>query len=171
MNDFVEECRREWRRLRVPRHIADEMAAELEADLDEAAPEDVLGSDAFDARTFAARWAAERGVTRRRLATRKLLVVAAILASVAVAGAGGALAITAHDQVPTALPLATPSSTEGASVWVTSPNAARVVIGPRMLEEASDTRRTIGSALLIAGLACVVLVTLVPGTLKAPGTS
>ena len=44
MNDFVEECRREWRRLRVPKHLADEMAAELAADLEEAAPEDVLGT-------------------------------------------------------------------------------------------------------------------------------
>jgi hypothetical protein len=67
VNDFVEECRREWRRLRVPNRIANEMAADLKADLDEAeaegaSPEAVLGSEAFDPRSFAASWAAERGV-------------------------------------------------------------------------------------------------------------
>jgi hypothetical protein len=68
VNDFVEECRREWRRLGVADPIADEMAADLTADLDEAAaeggsPEDVLGTSAFDPRPFAASWAAARGVT------------------------------------------------------------------------------------------------------------
>jgi hypothetical protein len=67
VNDFVEECRREWRRLRVPDRVANEMAADLKADLDEAeaegaSPEAVLGSEAFDPRSFAASWAAERGV-------------------------------------------------------------------------------------------------------------
>ncbi len=66
-NDFVEECRREWRRLRVSDRVANEMAADLKADLDEAeaegaSPEAVLGSEAFDPRSFAASWAAERGV-------------------------------------------------------------------------------------------------------------
>jgi hypothetical protein len=67
VNDFVEECRREWRRLRVPDRDANEMAADLKADLEEAeaegvSPEAVLGSEAFDPRSFAASWAAERGV-------------------------------------------------------------------------------------------------------------
>jgi hypothetical protein len=67
VNDFVEECRREWRRLRVPDRVANEMAADLKADLDEAEAEGasleaVLGSEAFDPRSFAASWAAERGV-------------------------------------------------------------------------------------------------------------
>jgi hypothetical protein len=67
VNDFVEECRREWQRLRVPDRVANEMAADLKADLDEAeaegaSPEAVLGSEAFDPRSFAASWAAERGV-------------------------------------------------------------------------------------------------------------
>jgi hypothetical protein len=44
------------------------MAADLEADLDEAeaeggSPEDVLGNSAFDPRRFAAAWAVARGVT------------------------------------------------------------------------------------------------------------
>ena len=68
MNEFVEECRREWRRLGVPDPVANEMAADLTADLEEAeaeggSPEDVLGNSAFDPRRFAAAWAAARGVT------------------------------------------------------------------------------------------------------------
>jgi len=66
--EFVEECRREWRRLGVPNPVANEMAADLTADLEEAeaeggSPEDVLGNSAFDPRRFAAAWAAARGVT------------------------------------------------------------------------------------------------------------
>lgn len=68
MSEFVEECRREWRRLGVPDPVANEMAADLTADLQEAeaeggSPEDVLGNGAFDPRRFAAAWAVARGVT------------------------------------------------------------------------------------------------------------
>ncbi|HEY5024661.1 MAG TPA: hypothetical protein VII76_06775 [Acidimicrobiales bacterium] len=68
MSQFVDECRREWRRLGVPDPIANEMAADLTADLEEAeaeggTAEDVLGNSAFDPRRFAAAWAAARGVT------------------------------------------------------------------------------------------------------------
>ena len=67
MSKFVVECRREWKRLGVPDAVANEMAADLEADLSEAeaegaSAEDVLGSAVFDARSFAASWATERGV-------------------------------------------------------------------------------------------------------------
>lgn len=67
MNPFVEECRREWRRLRVPDAVAEEMAVDLAADLREGeaegiSAEEVLGSGAFDPRSFAASWAAARGV-------------------------------------------------------------------------------------------------------------
>jgi hypothetical protein len=67
VTEFVDECRREWRRLRVPDAVANEMAADLAADLNEAevegvSPEEVLGSGAFDPRAFAASWAAERGL-------------------------------------------------------------------------------------------------------------
>jgi hypothetical protein len=69
VSKFVKECRREWKRLRVPDPIANEMAADLEADLAEAeaegaSAEQVLGSGAFDPKAFAASWAAERGVAR-----------------------------------------------------------------------------------------------------------
>lgn len=68
MNEFVEECRREWRRLGVPDPIANEMAADLTADIEEAeseggTAEDVLGNSAFDPRHFAGSWAVARGIT------------------------------------------------------------------------------------------------------------
>jgi hypothetical protein len=67
MSDFVEQCRREWKRLGVHEPLADEMAAELASDLEEAEAEGVsadelLGSSAADPRSFAASWAAERGI-------------------------------------------------------------------------------------------------------------
>jgi hypothetical protein len=67
VTQFVDECRREWRRLRVPDAVANEMAAELEADLHDAeddgrSAEEVLGNGVFDAPSFAAAWASERGV-------------------------------------------------------------------------------------------------------------
>jgi len=67
MSDFVEQCRREWKRLGVPDPLAEEMATDLASDLREAeadgvSAEELLGSSAFDPRSFAASWAAERGV-------------------------------------------------------------------------------------------------------------
>jgi len=69
VSEFVDQCRREWSRLGVPDPAANEMAADLEADLAEAAAEgasqeEVLGSGAFDPRSFAAAWAAERGLVQ-----------------------------------------------------------------------------------------------------------
>ena len=68
MIEFIEECRREWKRLGVPDPIANEMAADLTADIEEAqaeggSAEDVLGDSLFDPRRFAAAWAGARGVT------------------------------------------------------------------------------------------------------------
>jgi hypothetical protein len=67
MSEFVEQCRREWRRLGVADPLAEEMAADLASDLEEAEAEGVsageyLGSSASDPRSFAASWATERGV-------------------------------------------------------------------------------------------------------------
>lgn len=67
MSDFVEQCRREWKRLGVSDPLAEEMAADLTSDLNEAEAdgisiEELLGSVAFDPASFAAIWAAERGV-------------------------------------------------------------------------------------------------------------
>jgi hypothetical protein len=67
MSEFVEQCRREWRRLGVADPLADEMASDLATDLGEAeaegvSAEELLGSSVFDPRSFAASWAAARGV-------------------------------------------------------------------------------------------------------------
>jgi hypothetical protein len=65
MTAFVEECRREWKRLAVPDLLADEMAAELEADLAEAQADGVSAAEVLgesDPRRFAAAWASERGL-------------------------------------------------------------------------------------------------------------
>ncbi|MBN9623397.1 MAG: hypothetical protein J0H06_10660 [Actinobacteria bacterium] len=75
MSDFLEACRREWKRLGVPDPVAAEMAADLEADLAQAreegvAAEEVLGSGAFDPPGFAATWARERGVIPAPAASR-----------------------------------------------------------------------------------------------------
>ncbi len=98
MSDFVADCRREWKRLRVPDAAADEMAADLAADLSEAAAEgvsaeEVLGPDALDPRSFAASWAAERGLTdprsagKRRTGSLALAAIAVLSAAAIAAGA------------------------------------------------------------------------------------
>ena len=104
MNEFVEECRREWRRLGVPDPIANEMAADLTADIEEAeseggTAEDVVGNGAFDPRRFAAAWANARGVSappsisppprRWPVLAFGLLGAAALLALVAAIAVGG----------------------------------------------------------------------------------
>jgi hypothetical protein len=111
VSEFVEECRREWKRLSVPDPVANEMAADLAADLAEAASEgasaeEVLGNSAFDPRSFAASWAAERGVVPPRPSivpprassdtlVRRPPVVAAVVTIAVVALIGAALAILA----------------------------------------------------------------------------
>ena len=65
MSTYVEECRREWKRLGVPDLLADEMATELEADLAEAEADGVSAAEMLgesDPRRFAASWAKERGL-------------------------------------------------------------------------------------------------------------
>jgi hypothetical protein len=93
MSDYVEQCRREWRRLGVPDPLAEEMAADLASDLGEAeaegvSAEEVLGSSASDPRSFAASWAAERGIipapTSRGSARRRPIVLVAFTALAAI---------------------------------------------------------------------------------------
>jgi len=65
MTAYVEECRQEWKRLRVPNLLADEMATELETDLAEAEADGVSAAEMLgesDPRRFAAAWARERGL-------------------------------------------------------------------------------------------------------------
>lgn len=161
MNQFIEECRREWRRLRVPRSIADDMAAELQSDLAEAvadgvAPEDVVGGDA---RAFARTWAAERGAARTR--RREAFVIAAIALFVAIAITGAALVFFASpsQSVQTALPRAllarpspAPSPETVTAVWVAAPDLAT--------ERSGDGTRTAGIALLLVGVGGSAAVTL-----------
>lgn len=92
MNEFVEQCRREWRRLGVADRLAEEMAADLASDLEEAAAEGVsadeyLGSSASDPRSFAASWAAERGIipVSRADARRRPLALVAFTSLAAIA--------------------------------------------------------------------------------------
>jgi hypothetical protein len=117
VSEFVDACRREWTRLGVPDPAANEMAADLEADLAEAAAEgvaaeEVLGAGAFDPQSFAVSWAAERGLIplpagsagpgepdatvstepKRTRRPWRLLVLAALVVSGFVALVGGALA-------------------------------------------------------------------------------
>jgi hypothetical protein len=86
MSEFVEQCRKEWRRLGVADRLAEEMAADLASDLGEAeaegfSAEDYLGSSASDPRLFAASWATERGIiptprSEARVGRRPLVLVA-----------------------------------------------------------------------------------------------
>jgi hypothetical protein len=121
MTDFVDECRREWKRLNVPDPIANEMAADLAADLSEAesegiSAEEVIGSGAFDARSFAASWAAERGVAhatpevtaaapekRRTLRHPPILAALATLAALGLIGAALALLTPRSESVAVAI--------------------------------------------------------------------
>lgn len=161
MNDFVEECRREWRRLRVPDPVGNEMAADLAADLKEAeaegvSPEEVLGSGAFDPRSFAASWAAERGVSRpaagREGVPRRSFILAAIAALVAIAVSGAALWIVASPPGPATAP----------AIFASRPGRLPLTVTPQDLHagvSGVDTR-AIGLLLLIVGVAAIVLLTL-----------
>jgi hypothetical protein len=100
MSDFVAQCREEWRRLGVPDPLAEEMAADLASDLEEAedegvSAEELLGRSAFDPRAFAASWATERGIIpvppAPRNARRRPLVLMAFTAIAAIVLIGTAL--------------------------------------------------------------------------------
>ncbi len=104
MSEFVDECRREWRRLGVADPVANEMAADLTADIEQAeaeggSAEDVLGNSAFDPRRFAAAWASARGVTgppvpeRPSLWRPPITVAFIVLLGALVVGAGLVLAV------------------------------------------------------------------------------
>jgi hypothetical protein len=88
MTAFVEECRREWKRLGVPDLLAEEMATDLEADLQEAQSEGVSAAEILgesDPRRFAETWASERGLVsapppQKRSRKRFWIVLALVLA-------------------------------------------------------------------------------------------
>ena len=100
MSQFVDQCRREWKRLGVPEVAANEMAADLAADLAEAradgvSPEEVLGNGYFDPAAFADSWATAWGLALapharvpKMISLRSLAFAAGALACVAVAAVG-----------------------------------------------------------------------------------
>jgi len=176
VNQFVEECRREWRRLRVPEAIAEGMALELEADLEEAesegvSAEDVLGARRSRPRSFAATWAAERGVVpppswRERISA-KSLAYGALAALTVVAGIGAALTIFAPPTSPQSGAIWIAKEAPG--IWIAS-EAPSTVAGPiRSVVTDSDMSfrpltgtdvsgvNTTGSILLIVGIAGIML--------------
>lgn len=112
MSEFVEECRREWKRLGVPEPVANEMAADLAADLKEAdaegvSPEEVLGSSAFDPQSFAASWAAERGVVHHphsHSRIRRPLLLGALVLVLAVGVLAATLAFRSGSNPPASSP-------------------------------------------------------------------
>jgi hypothetical protein len=159
VTDFVEQCRREWKRLGVADAVANEMAADLAADLTEAeaegvSPEEVLGSSVFDPRSFAAAWAAERGVIpsaapqKVRSHSRGWLVLASI-ATLSVLGliAAALVNLTARS--------------ETAAVWIASPaplprRVPSVQVQPPFAVQASDGK-TLGWALLLGAMLAIIL--------------
>lgn len=122
MSEFIEECRREWKRLRVPDSLADEMAADLAVDLREAeaegaSPEELLGEAASDPQAFARSWAEERGlVTLPPSARRRRLVIAVLVLTVLIGGglAAGLLLTKGKAQSPVAVPYFVGSNRAGA---------------------------------------------------------
>jgi hypothetical protein len=197
VNEFVDECRREWRRLRVPDPVANEMAADLEADLQEAeaegaTAEDVLGAAAFDPRPFAASWAAERGVIPPPLATParrfsptlarrpRLLVLAAALA-LFVVGVGLVAGVSstgvAGSRSAAAAPISGPPVGPPGVPFVPFP-VPLPRGGPGMIFAVSGpgapglVLRALGTVIVIAGIGAVALVLLVwARSLRARGSS
>jgi hypothetical protein len=160
MRDFIAQCRREWKRLRVPDSVANEMAADLAADLAEAeaegvTAEEVLGTSAYDPRSFAASWAASRGVipparpTENRL--RKPLMVAAIATLAVLALMGSALALLAsHAGSLTAAPAWIARST-GSEQVMPVPLGARPAV-----HVGASGAHAIGWALLVLAMVGII---------------
>lgn len=189
MNEFVEECRREWKRLGVPDSVASEMAAELESDLEEAkadgiSAEEMLGDDASDPRTFASAWAAERGVVQRTRAgqwlPRRARMVAAIGLFAVIAVIGGVLVVAASPSgntplAITAVPGPAAVSPDGRTIaYLRPPLVRRAAPSPGTLEvrvvpatrivavdidDSGVDIRMLGWVLLAVGLAGVVPMT------------
>jgi hypothetical protein len=185
MSQFIDECRSEWKRLRVPATIADEMADDLTADLAEAeaegaSAEDVLGRGASDPRAFAAAWASERGIVRPRRRSwmrRSWIVVIAVLLLILGVFAIGVIAVftssstltTTHNTVAVLTPQHAkpafvsdlPGSAGTAIMWARLPpaeiplNPARKTVVHRRPETVSITFDNSGRVLL--GLVTLVV--------------
>ena len=178
MTAFVDECRREWRRLRVPSELADEMASELEADLAEAdSLEELLGTAPVDASSFARNWATERGVAKATGGKRSL--VPALLATLALAATIAGAALTIHEanrdsgprQKPIAvrfapsqrtptLVVAAQAAAEEARLAAENAHGQARLVRLNEVDGTNDHSDTLGLVLLIVGLAVLVPLTL-----------
>ncbi len=71
VDEFVEECQREWDRLGVPPAVADDLTARLEAEIEAAGdgtvPARIAGHSTHDVQAFAGTWARTRPAARPRL--------------------------------------------------------------------------------------------------------
>ena len=130
MSEFVEQCRREWMRLGVADPLAEEMAADLASDLEEAEAEgvsaaDYLGASASDPRSFAASWASERGIipgpSGREKGGRRPRALVAFTALAAIAAIVASLLLATGEPK---LSLARTTPPPGASRTVVSTSAA-----------------------------------------------
>lgn len=175
MNDFVEECRREWKRLGVPDPIANEMAADLAADIAEAeaegaSAETVVGSGAFDPRSFARAWAAERGLVGQAPATGgrwKLWAALAFCAALVFVGAVLVL-LTPAPSVQARLAVGAPftrsfhfraGAPPGVGPRFVVPPMASVAPPPlARIDAVRSSVTTVGVVLLAAGLVGIALV-------------
>jgi hypothetical protein len=169
VSKFVQECRHEWKRLGVPDAVANEMAADLEADLAEAeaegaSAEDVLGSAVFDARSFAASWAAERGVIGPVQATqrfsRRSRMFVAFAAPAVLAAIGAAIVIFSASPGVERQALARAVAFRPPAVIVRGKELPRVRLwrwavapAPAFVVKSDDGARTSGIVLLSVGLA------------------
>jgi hypothetical protein len=180
--EFIEECRREWRRLGVPDPIANEMATDLTADIEEAeaeggSAEDVLGTSLFDPRRFAAAWAGARGVTAPSIPVepaaptvreghpwhRPFAVVSLTAAALLLALAAAALVVGRHS-VAVAAPvrriLEVPGSARLFGPGPSLPPIRLLVPGPTVVEQSVGPVPVLALALLLAvvvGLGLAVL--------------
>jgi hypothetical protein len=185
VNDFVEECRTEWKRLGVPSPVIDDMAGELAADIEEAEAEGASAADLLgtgpDPREFATAWAAERGVIETSLPSEpgsawrpRTSAVIAALAVIAIAGGVLVIFVSPAGSDRPALPL--PRVVSDGGMWsVDGPASPLPVvvsqfdvqgslvrtfeIGPNGPTDSSATR-VAGSVLLFAALAGIVLLTM-----------
>lgn len=178
MNAFVDECRREWRRLHVPDELADEMAAELEADLAEAgSTEELLGAAAADPTLLAREWATERGLVRATPRRRSL--VPSLLATLALAATIAGAALTIHESDSGSSrprqPIAVVDA--GSGIWTAPSQRTPIAVTSLQLaaedarlrvrllelnqsEGTSDQSNSLGLVLLIGGLAVLGPLTL-----------
>ncbi len=166
MSRFIDECRREWDRLGVAEAVAAEMAADLQADLDEAAAdgvgaEELLGDAVFDPRGFAASWAEARGVAgvpaaKPRWSSRPALIAAIVgLFAVVVAAAGVVAVAFGTRSASMAAPGQPPA---GAAPAVRRPHWAFPFLGPGADHTEAVARGIVLAALVLLAIGAICLV-------------